>query len=42
MSDANSPMSKPGEIAGWPKLQMVYRSDADRIADLLPPGITPG
>ena len=32
----------PGELANWPKLQMVYRSDPDRIADLLPPGITPG
>ena len=32
----------PGEIAGWPKLKIVYRSDPDRIADLLPPGLTPG
>jgi acetoacetate decarboxylase len=39
MSD---PMNKPGEISGWPKLQLVYRTDPDRIADLLPPGITPG
>ena len=37
-----SPTNKPGEITGWPKLQMVYRSEPDRIADLLPPGITPG
>jgi len=37
----DTPMSRPGEIAGWPKLQLVYRTDADRIADLLPPGITP-
>lgn len=42
MSDATGPTSRPGEIAGWPKLQIVYRSDADRIADLLPPGFTPG
>jgi acetoacetate decarboxylase len=34
--------NQPGEIRGWPKLELVYRSDADRIADLLPPGITPG
>jgi acetoacetate decarboxylase len=34
--------NRPGEVAGWPKLEMVYRSDPDRIADLLPPGITPG
>ena len=37
-----TPTNKPGEVTGWPKLQLVYRSDADRIADLLPPGITPG
>jgi acetoacetate decarboxylase len=37
----STPMNRPGEIAGWPKLQLVYRTDADRIADLLPPGITP-
>ena len=42
MNDITSPTSKPGEIAGWPKLQIVYRSDADRIADLLPPGFTAG
>ncbi len=42
MSEATVPMSRPGEVGGWPKLQLVYRSDADRIADLLPPGFTPG
>ena len=31
-----------GEIAGWPLLKVVYRTDPDRIADLLPPGIDPG
>lgn len=35
-------MSRPGEIAGWPKLKVVYRTDPDRIADLLPPGLEPG
>lgn len=35
-------MNRPGEISGWPKLQLVYRTDPDRIADLLPPGMTPG
>ena len=35
------PLIRPGEIAGWPKLQLVYRTDLDRIADLLPPGFTP-
>jgi acetoacetate decarboxylase len=40
----NEPTSthRPGEISGWPKLQLAYRTDADRIADLLPPGLTPG
>lgn len=42
MSDKITPAIKPGEIAGWPKLQMEYRTDPDCIADLLPPGITPG
>lgn len=42
MSDTTVPMSRPGEVAGWPKLNIVYRSDPDRIADLLPPGIEPG
>ena len=32
-----TPLIRPGEIAGWPKLQLVYRTDLDRIADLLPP-----
>ena len=42
MSIPASPMNSPAEISGWPKLQVVYRTDPDRIADLLPPGITPG
>lgn len=33
--------TSPGEIAGWPKLQLAYRTDPDRIADLLPPGLEP-
>lgn len=37
-----SPTIKPGEIAGWPLLSIVYRTDPDKIADLLPPGIDPG
>lgn len=42
MADSNAPKITAGEVAGWPKLQIIYRSDADRIADLLPPGISPG
>ena len=37
-----APMIRPGEIAGWPKLKIVYRTDPDRIADLVPPGLVPG
>jgi acetoacetate decarboxylase len=32
----------PGEISNWPTLRFIYRTDPERIADLLPPGITPG
>ena len=42
MSNAAGPLNKPGEIAGWPKLQITYRTDRDRIIDLLPPGLTVG
>ena len=39
MSDQKN---NPGEISGWPMLQFVYRTDPDKIAALLPPGIEPG
>lgn len=39
MTDA--PMSRPGEIAGWPKLVVTYTTEPDAIAPLLPPGIEP-
>ena len=38
----DTPMSRPGEIAGWPKLVVTYRTDPANIAPLLPPGLTPG
>jgi acetoacetate decarboxylase len=38
----NAPSIPPGEIANWPLLKVVYRTDPDKIADLLPPGIEPG
>jgi acetoacetate decarboxylase len=42
-TDPNSgPRIKPAEIAGWPLLKLVYRTDPDKIAALLPPGIEPG
>ena len=37
-----NPTITPGEIANWPLLKLVYRTDPDKIADLLPPGIEPG
>ena len=40
MSD--TPQGNPGDILNWPMLKIVYRTDPNRIADLLPPGIEPG
>jgi acetoacetate decarboxylase len=37
-----APQINPGEIANWPLLKIVYRTEPDKIADLLPPGIEPG
>ena len=37
----DEPLSRPGEVAGWPKLVVSYTSDPASIADLLPPGIEP-
>jgi len=34
--------NQPAEIAGWPKLVITYRTDPDKVAALLPPGIEPG
>jgi acetoacetate decarboxylase len=31
-----------GDILNWPMLKIKYRTDADKIAALLPPGIEPG
>lgn len=39
MTDA--PMSRPGEVAGWPKLVVTYTTDPAAIAPLLPPGLEP-
>jgi len=39
MSD--EPMSRPGEVAGWPKLVVTYTTERANIAPLLPPGIEP-
>jgi acetoacetate decarboxylase len=37
----DTPASPPGEIVGIPKLVIRYRTDADCISALLPPGMTP-
>jgi len=37
----SAPQTNPGEIANWPILKIRYRTDADKIAALLPPGIEP-
>lgn len=40
--EATGPQSNPGELINWPMLKLVYRTDKDKIAALLPPGIAPG
>ncbi len=40
MSDpTQEPTTSPGEISQWPMLKIVYRTDPEKIAELLPPGI---
>ncbi len=34
--------TRPAEIAGWPKLVITYRTDPEKVAALLPPGLEPG
>jgi len=44
MSDApisGPPMTRPGEISGWPKLVVTYTTDPAAVAALLPPGLEP-
>ncbi len=36
-----TPMTRPGEVSGRPKLVLAYRTDPHCIADLLPPGLEP-
>lgn len=38
----DAPMSRPGEVAGWPKLVVTYRTAAGAIEPLLPPGLIAG
>ena len=39
--EAQGPQQNPGELANWPMLKVSYRTDKDRIASLLPPGLEP-
>ena len=36
------PMTRPGEVAGWPKLVVRYRTDPAGVRQLVPPGLVPG
>ena len=37
-----TPLTRPGEVAGWPKLVVTYRTDAAGVEQLVPPGLVPG
>ena len=41
-NESGAPQGNPGDIVNWPMLKIVYRTDPDKIAALLPPGIEPG
>ncbi|MEZ7991374.1 MAG: acetoacetate decarboxylase family protein, partial [Halioglobus sp.] len=41
-TETGAPQGNPGDIVNWPMLKIVYRTDPDKIAALLPPGISPG
>ena len=38
----STPTGQPGDISNWPILKIDYRTDAKKLAALLPPGIEPG
>ena len=35
------PQGNTGDINNWPMLKVIYRTDPEKIAALLPPGIEP-
>ena len=37
-----TPMTRPGEVAGWPKLVVTYRTDPAGVEQLVPPGLVTG
>jgi len=36
---SNAPTNRNGEVSGWPKLVVTYRTDPSNIGPLLPPGL---
>ena len=40
-NESGAPQGNPGDIINWPMLKIVYRTDPDKIAALLPPGSSP-
>ena len=43
MADSTTaPQGNPGDILNWPMLKVNYRTDAECIAKLLPPGLSVG
>ena len=41
-SPASGPKINPADSFNWPMLKIRYRTDPEKVAELLPPGITPG
>jgi acetoacetate decarboxylase len=41
-TSSSAPTTVPGDIANWPMLKIVYRTDKEAIAKLLPPGFEVG
>ena len=41
ISTSEAPMSRPGEVAGWPKLVVTYETEPGSSGPLLPPGLKP-
>ena len=41
-NESGAPQGNPGDIVNWPMLKIVYRTDPEKIAALLPPGIESG
>ena len=39
MTAADAPLTRPGEVAGHPKLVLRYRTDPEKAAALVPPGL---